>query len=52
LDTVGSPWFGAPSTVPEIPLPQTFAMGSIFVILVIGSIALTWKRVRAIEVVG
>ncbi len=52
LDTVGSPWFGAPASVPEVPLPQKLAVWGVFAVLTIVSIAIAWKRVRAIEVVG
>ena len=52
LDTAGSPWFGAPASAPELPVPNAGVVWAVFGALTLVSMAVTWKKIRAIEVVG
>lgn len=52
LGTDGSPPFGAPSPMPNIPIPSAFAMFSAWALICGTCLFIAWRRVRAVEVVG
>ncbi len=52
LATSGSPPFGIPDRMEQVPAPPFLAAFAIIIIVSMLSMLIAWKRVRAVEVVG